>query len=169
MSFLDNFRSAQCQSDFSVEVSDREWESKWTSVISKQTTSVKINFVERKVTLLVRQLKIGIVQDVIFHTLSKEKRNRMIDQMTVRPAKGAKSSYEYLFKDGRLVDHNCEFKYVAKGDLIHTLVFEFAEVTLKSPSSEYRPTMTIGKTSDWMEEEPEKEVLMEDEKDTQNS
>jgi len=166
MSFFDNFKSAQCQSDFSIEVSDREWEKKWKSVISKQTTSVKINFVKRQVTLLVRQLKSGIVQDVIFHILSKKERNQMIDGMTIRPAKGAKSSYEYLFKDGRLIDHNCQFKYEAKGDLIHTLVFEFTEVTLKSPSSEYRPTMTIGGTEET--EEPEREVLMENEKDTQN-
>lgn len=168
MSFFDNFKSAQCQSDFSVEVSDREWEKKWKSVISKQTTSVKINFVKRQVTLIVRQLKVGIVQDVIFHILSKKERNRMIDGMTIRPAKGAKSSYEYLFKDGQLIDHSCQFTYETKGDLIHKLVFEFAEVTLKSPSSEYRPTMTIGKIEG--PEEPEKVVLMEEvSEDSKNS
>lgn len=162
MSFLDNFRSAQCQSDFSIEVSDREWENQWKSVISKQTTAVKINFAKREVTLLVRQLKAGIVQDVIFHILSKKDRNQIIDGMTIRPAKGAKSSYEYLFKDGRLVDHECQFEYASKGDLIHTLVFEFQEVTLKSPSSEYRPTMTIGTRVE--EKEPDtKQVLMEEE------
>ena len=148
MSFWDNFASAQAKSDFSVEIHDADWDAEWGSLVSKQTTRLEVNLVKRTLVFHLRQTVKGVIQNVIFHVLTRGK----IDHILVRPAKNA-NGYEYHFKGGMVIDHSCDFAYVyygndgkeshAKGPLIHVLTVEFAEVELKTPPGEQRHSVVL--------------------------
>ena len=95
MGFFDNFAHAQSKSDFTIEIHDADWDSDWPSLVSKQTKNVKVNFVKRTLIFTLRQTKKGIIQDVIFHCLSK--RGGRIDHIMVKPGKDS-GKYEYHFR-----------------------------------------------------------------------
>lgn len=146
MGFLDNFRVAQDRTNFSITVTDKDWKEEWTSLVSTQTVKVDCNFVHRTMSIYLRQLQVGIIQDVIFHVLSSDKRKGRIDCVRIRPAKKkGKDSYEYIFKDGRVVGHKVIFSYTKKGNLIHRLDLEFDELELISPAKDFRPSTIIKK------------------------
>jgi len=146
MGFLDNFRIAQDRTDFSITVTDKDWKEDWANLVSAQTARVDCDFVHRRVTIYLRQLQSGIIQDVIFHVLSNDKRKGLIDCVRIRPAKKkGKNAYEYIFKDGRVVGHKVVFSYAKKGSLIHRLVVEFDELELVSPAKDFRPSTIIKK------------------------
>jgi hypothetical protein len=146
MGFFDNFSVAQNQTDFSITITDKDWKEEWTSLVSTHTTRVECDFVNRKVIIFLRQLKKGIVQDVIFHVLSSDKRKGRIDCVRIRPAKKkGKDAYEYIFKDGRVVGHQVVFSYAEKKDLVHRLDLEFDELELISPAKDFRPSTIIKK------------------------
>lgn len=153
MSFLDHFKAAQKKNDFSIEIQDADWDSKWASLVSKQTAAVDVNLVKRRIVFYLRQLKSGVIQDVIFHVLNKP--TKKIDHILVRPAK-TPEAYEYHFKGGEVVDHKCDFDYGNTKDLIHVLTVDFAEVELKTPARDQRTSVVL------KDEKPKKQILMED-------
>jgi hypothetical protein len=140
MSFLDHFASAQKKSDFGITITDADWDSEWPSLVSKQTASVEVNFVTRTLVFHLRQTARGIIQDVIFHILEKE--HSKIDHICITPGK-QKGRYEYHFKSGIVVDHQCEFDYNDDGPMIHILTVEFAEVELKTPAADRRTSVVL--------------------------
>ena len=134
MSLQNLFRRAQTQNDFSITVSDKDWESDWIDLISTQTKGALIEFGSKKITIYVRQMASGTIQDIIFHILQRENQN--IEEVRIRPARG--SAYEYLFLNGELIYHSCEFDIDKTDPLVHKLVFKFDEVNLKSASGAER-------------------------------
>lgn len=129
MSLLDNFRISQRKNDFSITVNDADWDTRWTGIISSQVVSVDVSFTEKSLTLYLRQLKSGIIQNIIFHTLNKD--TRKIDQVIITPAKGKK--YEYHFRNGEVVYHHVYFDYTSTEVVTHMLQLNFKEIELKSP------------------------------------
>jgi hypothetical protein len=140
MSFLDNFASSQSKSDFIVEIHDSDWDSDWPSLVSKQTKRVEANFVARTLVFHLRQTKKGIIQDIIFHCLSK--RGGKIDHIMLQPGKD-KSKYEYHFIDGVVTDHNCVFDYGDDGDMMHVLTVAFDQVDLRTPARDRRTSVIL--------------------------
>ena len=141
MGFMDNFAVAHKMSDFSITIHDGDWDAEWGSLVSRQTEKVEVNFVKRTLTFYLRQTKKGVIQDVIFHILTKE--TKKIDHILIVPAKGAKNSYQYHFRNGEVTDHGCIFAYESDKPLIHVLTVEFAEVELKTPAREQRQSTVI--------------------------
>ena len=150
MSFLDHFAGAQKKSDFGITITDSDWDSEWPSLVSKQTAKVEVNFVERTLVFHLRQTAKGIIQDVIFHILEKE--NSKIDHICITPGKN-KGRYEYHFKNGVVIDHQCDFDYTDDGPMIHVLTVEFTEVELKTPAADRRTSVVL------KDPEPEKQQL----------
>ncbi len=140
MSFLDHFASAQKKSDFGITITDADWDSEWPSLVSKQTASVDVNFVTRTLVFHLRQTAKGIIQDVIFHILEKE--HSKIDHICITPGK-QKGRYEYHFKNGVVIDHQCEFDYNDDGPMIHILTVKFSEVELKTPAADRRTSVVL--------------------------
>ena len=146
MGWLDSLKPAQCQTDFSITVVDKDWKEDWANLVSAQTARVECNFVDRRVSIFLRQLSAGVIQDVIFHVLSSDKRKGEIDTIRIRPAKKkGPDAYEYIFKDGHVINHQVIFTYAKKGDLVHRLDIEFDEVELVSPAKDFRPSTIIKK------------------------
>lgn len=149
MGILDNLRMAQSKNDFAVEISDRDWTPEWKSLVSKHTKRLQVNFVKRTLIFHLRQTKIGVIQDVIFHILDSNKEYNRIDQIVITPAKGsAKNSYQYHFVDGEVIDHQCEFAYEDVGEVIHVITVEFDKVVLKSPPGAQRTEVVVKDTTD---------------------
>jgi len=154
MSVFHHFMQAQSQTDFAVEIFDKDWiEKDWPSIISKQTRKLEINFHERTVTLYLRQLKAGIIQDILFHVLGAG--DGKIDKVTITPARGNTSSHQYHFVDGRVSDHQCVFSLEETGDLIHKLSITFDRVVLAGPKGDQRREIVLG-------EPKQKSLLMEE-------
>jgi hypothetical protein len=144
MSLFDYFASAQKKSDFAVTITDSDWEANWPSLVSKQTAKVKINLVARTVVFHLRQLKKGVIQDVLFHVLEKE--HSKIDHICITPGT-EKGRYEYHFKNGIIIDHLCEFAYEDDTDMIHVITVQFEEVELKTPASATRTSVVLKASS----------------------
>lgn len=140
MSFLDNFAQGQSRSDFGVTIHDADWDSEWPSLVSKQTKSVTVNFVNRTLVFVLRQTAKGVIQDVIFHILEKE--TKKVDHICITPGK-QKGKYEYHFKDGEVVSHECVFSYEDDSDMVHVLTLKFAEVELKTPAGDRRTSVVL--------------------------
>lgn len=128
MSFWNTLRRGQTANDFAVTVADRDWSTEWIDLISSQTTGVDVNLVWKRVTLTIRQLKAGYIQDLLFHILDKE--TATVDMVRITPAQ--RQSWEMVFKNGRMVDHEVKFSYYNKSELVHVIVLEFDEVVLHS-------------------------------------
>lgn len=131
-----SLRSAQTTNDFSVHVSDRDWKTQWVELVSAHTERVDVNLIQKTATLHIRQLKEGVIQEAIFHTLSKDPEAQKIDEVRVRPARG--EVYEYIFTNGRLVNHHCAFDYKKKEPVVHTLALQFEQVELKIDNREFK-------------------------------
>ena len=87
--------------------------------------------VKKKATLVVRQLRTGHIQDLIFHIMDGSNTEaRKIDEVRIRPAK--RQAYEYIFSNGKLTDHAASFDYYTAKPLTHTLEFTFKSVRLHS-------------------------------------
>ena len=140
MGFLDNFASAQAKSDFTINITDADWDAEWPSLVSKQTKRVEVNFVDRTLVFHLRQTKKGVIQDVIFHILAKEWKK--IDHVCVTPGK-AKGKYEYHFKAGEVTKHYLDFDYTDDSDMIHVLTVKFTEVELKTPAADRRTSVVL--------------------------
>ena len=123
-----SFKAGQAANDFKVVVRDKDWSQEWIDIISTQTTAAQINLVKKQVKIRVRQLSKGWIQDLIFHILKKDTAN--IDEIRISPAKRA--SYEYIFKQGRLIDHDAVFDLFDRSNTVHILTFEFDAVSLHS-------------------------------------
>ncbi len=130
MSIMDNF-NGQPKNDFSIAVSDSDWKQTWIDVISTQTVEVHMNLVKNQLVLHVRQLKSGIVQDVLFHVLTKH--GNKIDSIRVLPAKSKEKRSEYVFSDGVLKDHEVDLSIFGSDVITHKLTFQFNRVNLHSP------------------------------------
>ncbi len=124
----------QTQNDFSVEVADRDWRGEWQKLFAKQTTAMTLNLLDGIVVLKVRQLKIGKIQDIVFHMITCN--GRKLDQIRIRPAKSKEKGAEYVFNDGELIDHSMSLDYHSKNVIIHELTFVFDRVNLYSPTNE---------------------------------
>ena len=154
MSVFHHFMQAQSQTDFAVEIFDKDWvEKDWPSIISKQTRKLEVDLYERTVYLYLRQLKAGVVQDIIFHILGAG--DGKIDKVTIIPAKGNTSSHQYHFVDGRVFHHKCVFSYEETGDLIHEVGIVFDRVVLAGPKGDQRKEIVLGKPK-------KKSLLMEE-------
>jgi len=154
MSFFHHLMQAQSKTDFSVDIHDKDWvEKDWPSIISKQTVKIEVDLYERTVYLYLRQLKAGVIQDILFHILGEG--DGKIDKVTITPARGNTSSHQYHFVDGRVFDHNCEFSYEEKGDLVHRLGIVFDRVVLAGPKGDQRKEVVLGKVG-------KKSLLMEE-------
>jgi len=123
------FGRSQQKDDFEVSVLNRRLCADWNRTLSARIGRVDIDLVERTLALKIHQLKTGVVQDILFSILKDGGR---IDQVSVRPAKGGKSKYEYIFVDGKITGHNLEFNYGKQEDAYHVLTVEFQTVTLRS-------------------------------------
>ena len=128
MSIWNTLRQAQTANDFAVTIADGDWSNEWIDLISSQTTGVDINLVWKRVTLTIRQLKAGYIQDLLFHILKKE--TATIDMVRITPAR--RQAWEMVFKKGKMVDHEVKFSYYDKSELVHVIVLEFEEVDLHS-------------------------------------
>jgi len=140
MGFWDNFASAQKKSDFTVAISDSDWDSDWPSLVSRQTARVEVNFVNRTLVFHLRQAAKGVIQDVIFHILNKD--YKKIDHICITPGKD-KNKYEYHFKDGEVVSHYCDFAYEDDSPAVHVLTVKFREVELKTPAADRRTSVIL--------------------------
>ncbi len=140
MSILDYFANSQKKSDFTISITDADWDADWPSLVSKQTAKVEINFVTRQLIFHLRQTAKGVIQDVIFHVLEKE--TSKIDHICITPGK-QKGRYEYHFKDGIVVSHYCDLAYSDDGPIIHVLTVQFAEVELKTPAADRRTSVVL--------------------------
>lgn len=127
------FRVGQSCNDFEIKVSDKDWSADWESTFASQITKVKFNLVKNEVELHVRQLRAGIVQDIIFDLLTRE---GLIDKLNLKPVKSKKGGAEYSFIDGSLSDHEVEFNYLSSTVIEHKLVLKFSTVKLKSPTGQ---------------------------------
>lgn len=136
------FERTQQKDDFQVTVQHRGFADEWNKILSKRIGRVDMDFVNRTLVIKVHQLKKGIIQDILFTLLAD---GGYLDQVSLRPAKAAQKGYEYLFVNGRITGHRCEYNYGKNEDLNHAITIEFEEVTLKSPTLEKRTGMTLRK------------------------
>ena len=126
-----SLKQPQTTNDFVVTVSDKDWKHEWMEMMSCQITRTEINLVTRQMVLYVRQLTTGHIQDLIFHLLDKDSAsNRTIDEVRVRPAK--RQAYEYVFTNGKLIDHGVAFDYYDADVVQHKMVLSFDRVRLHS-------------------------------------
>jgi protein involved in sex pheromone biosynthesis len=152
MSFFDNFRRAQSKNDFAIEITDEDWDSSWSSIISKQTNKIEIDFIKRTLKFYVRQMKSGVVLDIIFHIMDSD--TQEIDLIKLTPAKG--NDYEILFRDGVLIDHHTELCYEETGDMIHEITIQFKRMVLFSPKHQGMNRIVIDS-----EDDQKRAILME--------
>lgn len=124
---LNALKRPQAANDFKVTIRDQDWKAGWLKLFADQTVSVKVDLVKRRLTMHVRQLATGHIQDLIFHILQKE---RLIDEVRVSPAK--RQSYEYIFVNGTMVAHEVQFDLYVKDAITHRIVFDFNKVRLHS-------------------------------------
>lgn len=148
------FKIGQTRNDFSIKFSDRNWKTEWEEVMSSQTTGLKINLLDGIVEVSVRQLKSGMVQDVIFHMLTQN--GKVTDLIRIRPAKSKKTGAEYAFADGELINHRMDLDYGSKDVIIHQLTFLFNTVTLHSPTN---GQPVVHNSGDYNEEDRTQQVL----------
>lgn len=134
------FERTQQKDDFQVAVQHRGFSDEWNKILSKRIGRVDMDLVERTLMVKVHQLKKGIVQDILFSILEN---GGHLDQVSIRPAKAAQKGYEYLFVNGTVTGHRCEYNYGKKEDLNHALTIKFEEVTLKSPTLDKRTDITL--------------------------
>ena len=125
------FKSGQPCNDFDVMLTDEEWNSEWQDIFASQVVELKINLVKLEVAVAVRQLKAGIIQDIIFNLLTREK---PFGELHLKPVKSKKTGAEYCFVGGRLVDHEVRLGYVNNEVITHKLYFRFDHVNFKSPT-----------------------------------
>ncbi len=129
--FFHTFRRTQAANNFIAEFRDGDWKKEWLDIFSNQVTSVKVNLVKRTVVIEVRQLLQGHIQDLIFHILDSEFKH--VDELRVYPIRPR--TYEYVFTDGELVNHEIKFDYGDNTVAVHRLVFEFDSINLHSNKS----------------------------------
>lgn len=131
---FNELKIGQTRNDFSIRFIDCDWKSDWEDIMSAQTTSLKINLLDGILEVSVRQLKTGVIQDIIFHILVSDE--RLIDGIRIRPAKSKKKGAEYVFNSGILVNHRMDLDYDSKDVILHRLTFMFDSITLHSPSGD---------------------------------
>jgi len=129
---FNELKIGQTRNDFSIRFIDCDWKSDWEDIMSSQATSLKINLLDGILEVSVRQLKTGVIQDIIFHILTSDE--RLIDGIRIRPAKSKKKGAEYVFNSGILVNHRMDLDYDSKDVILHRLTFVFDSITLHSPS-----------------------------------
>ncbi len=134
------FERTQRKDDFQVTVQHRGFSDEWNKILSKRIGRVDMDLVNRTLMIKVHQLKKGIVQDILFSILEN---GGYLDQVSIRPAKGAQKGYEYLFVNGQITGHRCEYNYGKKEDLNHAITIKFEQVTLKSPTLDKRTDITL--------------------------
>lgn len=127
------FRVGQACNDFEIKVSDKEWSADWESIFASQITKVKFNLVKNEVELHVRQLKAGVIQDILFDLLTRE---GTVDKLHLKPVQSKKGGAEYAFIDGMLFDHEVTFDYLSNTVITHKLMMRFDTVKLKSPTGQ---------------------------------
>lgn len=127
----DLFKRGQPCNDFDIELTDEKWSAEWQDIFAAQVDQVKINLVKLEVVVLVRQLRVGIIQDAIYDLLT---RSDPFAELHIKPVKSKKTGAEYCFVRGRLIDHETKFGYTINEDIYHKLTFKFDHVNLKSPS-----------------------------------
>jgi hypothetical protein len=127
MSFIRNlFRKPAAANHFNIEFRDKDWQQSWLDIFSSQVERVDINLVEQLVTVNVRQLAAGHIQDLIMHILKKE--YRTIEEARLYPLHNR--AYEFVFTSGKLIDHFVAYHYKDRSPLVHTLIFDFEEVIM---------------------------------------
>ena len=129
----DVFKRGQPRNDFDVHLSDEYWTSEWEDIFASQVVKVEMNLIKNEVTVYVRQLRAGVIQDIIFNLLTRDK---ALGKFHIKPVKSKKKGAEYSFVNGRLVDHHCEYDYMSKDIITHKLVMRFEHVNLKSPTGQ---------------------------------
>ena len=125
------FKKGQPRNDFDVALTDENWNSEWQDIFDSQVVLIEMNLVKAEVSIWIRQLKAGMIQDMIFDLLTRED---PIDEFHVKPVKSKKNGAEYCFVEGRLVDHHTQLHYLKTDDIIHKLVLRFQHVNFKSPN-----------------------------------
>ncbi len=125
------FKSGQPCNDFDVMLTDENWNSEWQDIFAAQIVEVKVDLVNLEVGVYVRQLRAGIIQDIIFDLLTRE---TPFAELHIKPVKSKKNGAEYCFVGGKLVKHEMRMSYLHNDDLGHKLYFKFDHVNFKSPS-----------------------------------
>jgi hypothetical protein len=133
--FKELFRKAQAANHFNIAFTDGDWKKEWLDIFSNQVEWIEINLTNQFVSIGVRQLADGYIQDLIMHILKSE--FRKIDEARVYPLHNR--SYEYVFSNGALINHRVKFDYNDRSPVIHELVFDFEEVKLHSKRTNDNP------------------------------
>lgn len=134
MTFMSKlFKPGQARNDFDVSLTDKNWSSDWEETFAAQVVKLEINLVRNEVVVWVRQLRAGVIQDMIFNLLTRE---TPFDKLHLKPVKSKKGGAEYAFVNGRMVDHQAEFSYLSQEVIQHKLTLQFENVKLKSPTGQ---------------------------------
>ena len=126
--FTELFRKPAAANHFNIEFKDSDWKKEWLDIFSNQVEWVEINLTNQFVTVGVRQLADGHIQDLIMHILKSEYRS--IEEARIYPLHNR--SYEYVFTKGTLINHNLRYDYKIRTPLVQELIFDFEKVTLHS-------------------------------------
>ena len=133
----DLFKQGQPRNDFDVQLTDEHWCAEWQDLFAAQVVRLEMNLVECEVTVFVRQLRAGVIQDIIFNMLT---RDEPLGVLHLKPVSSKKKGAEYSFVNGILVEHKAVFDYLSKDVIVHKLVLRFGHVNLKSPTGEMNLT-----------------------------
>lgn len=127
---FESFKMSQARNDFSLTVSDRDWKEEWITIFSAQTSKVRVNLIKCELVMGVRQLRSGIIQDALFHLLTKD--GKTIDSIRIKPSKSKDKGAEYVFVDGTMTNHEYDLDYDSKESILHEVTFKFKRVNLYS-------------------------------------
>ena len=130
---FESFKMSQARNDFSLTVSDRDWKEEWMTIFAAQTSKVRVNLIKCELVMGVRQLRSGVVQDALFHLLTKDGKN--IDSIRIKPSKSKAHGAEYVFVNGIMTNHEYDLDYDSKEPILHEVTFEFERVNLYSNGS----------------------------------
>jgi len=126
--FSESFRKPAASNHFNVEFKDSDWQKEWLDIFSNQVEWVNISLTSQIVSIGVRQLSSGHIQDLIMHIM--QSKYQRIEEARVYPIHGR--PYEYVFSNGTLTNHDVKYNYSDRGPLVHKLVFDFETVILHS-------------------------------------
>lgn len=125
---LESMKTIQAKNEFSVQVSDPDWPDKWVKHISAHTRRVEFDLLTRVVTLHVNQLRSGLVEEIVMRLTTGTDEERRVTALRVIPSKTG--AFEYVFTDGTIIDHYCDYDVVSKDPVVHRITVGFDKVRL---------------------------------------
>lgn len=121
-------KTIQAKNEFSVQVSDPDWPDKWVKHISAHTRRVEFDLLTRVVTLHVNQLRSGLVEEIVMRLTTGTDEERRVTALRVIPSNTG--AFEYVFTDGKIIGHSCDYDVNSKDPVVHRITVEFDKVRL---------------------------------------